>query len=59
MEVVHILGDEETQFACLLEFNDGLMARIGFDLREETGWRRKPLLLSRPEAIGSPEIRQA
>jgi hypothetical protein len=58
MEVIHILGDEKTQFTEILKLDDGIMALIGFDLREETGWGRKPLLLSGPDAIGSPEIRQ-
>jgi hypothetical protein len=56
VEIIDILGDEKSQFFHFLQFDDSLMARIRFNFREETTWRRKSFFLPGPDAIGSSKV---
>jgi hypothetical protein len=59
MEVVHILGDEKPQFAKILQFDEGSVARIRLDRSEESEFGWKFFVLSRPSAFGVSDIGQA
>jgi hypothetical protein len=60
MKVVHVLRNEERELAYLLELDDGVMSGVRID---EVPWlarkrRRKSLVTSRPQAVGTPKIGQ-
>jgi hypothetical protein len=59
VEVIHILCDEKSQLAQVLQFDQGAMTRIRLDRSKESEFGWKIFVLSRPSALGSSDIGHA